>query len=172
MAGFSYGGGGAGGALVLPIAQGSNFLEVDWMSDTLGPAALQAIPLLKDQLVLLKCSFAREGDALVTAAAACPRLVRLWLDHTAITGANLAELRTLGNLKYLNLTGTGIGASDVAKLKGAPKLAELYLYQTKVGRADWAALQRDFPRVSMDTGGYAIPFLTTDTAIVREPVKK
>jgi len=161
----------AAGALVLPIAQGSNFLEVDWMSDTMGKEALQAIPLLKAQLVSLKISFVKSGDELVTAAAACPRLVRLWLDHTGITGTNLGELRTLENLKYLNLTGTAVGAGDIAKLKGAPKLVELYLYQTKVGRADWAALQRDFPRVSMDTGGYTIPFLTTDTAIVREPVK-
>jgi hypothetical protein len=108
----------------------------------------------------------------VAAAAACPRLVRLWLDHTAITGANLGELRTLVNLKYLNLTGTGVGAADIAKLKGMPKLADLYLYQTKVGRADWVGLQREFPRAMLDSGGYAIPFLTTDTAIVRVPVKK
>jgi hypothetical protein len=98
--------------------------------------------------------------------------VRLWLDHTAITGADLGELRTLANLKYLNLTGTGVGAGDVVKLKGLPKLAALYLYQTKVGRGDWDGLRRDFPRVVLDSGGYSIPFLTTDTAIVRTPVKK
>jgi hypothetical protein len=161
----------AGGALVLPIAQGSNYLEISWLSDTAGPDALNAIPLLKDQLVSLKFSFLHSGDELVTAAAACPRLVRLWLDHTAITGANLGELRRLEKLKYLNLTGTSTAAVDVAKLKGAPKLATLYLYQTKVGRADWAGLKRDFPRVTLDTGGYTIPFLSTDTAIVRAPAK-
>lgn len=105
----------------------------------------------------------------MSVAAACPRLVRLWLDHTAITGADLGELRTLANLKYLNLTGTGVGAGDVVKLKGLPKLAALYLYQTKVGRGDWDGLRRDFPRVVLDSGGYSIPFLTTDTAIVRTP---
>ena len=160
------------GVLVLPIAQGSNYLEVDCVSATLGPDALKAIPMLKEQLVSLKCSWVRVGDALVSAAAACPRLVRLWLDHTAITGANLGELRTLVNLKYLNLTGTVVGAADIAKLKGMPKLSDLYLYQTKVGRVDWGGLQRDFPRVVLDSGGYAMPFLVTDTAIVREPAKK
>jgi hypothetical protein len=160
------------GVLVLPIAQGSNYLEVDCVSDSLGPDALKAIPMLKEQLVSLKCSWVRAGDTLVSVAAACPRLVRLWLDHTAITGADLGELRTLANLKYLNLTGTGVGAGDVVKLKGLPKLAALYLYQTKVGRGDWDGLRRDFPRVVLDSGGYSIPFLTTDTAIVRTPVKK
>jgi mono/diheme cytochrome c family protein len=157
----------AAGALVLPIAQGSNYLEVDCFSDTLGREALNAIPMLKDQLVSLKCSWVRDGDDLVAAAAACPRLVRLWLDHTAITGTNLGELRALVNLKYLNLTGTAVRAGDVAKLKGLPKLATFYLYQTKVGRGDWSGLKRDFPRVVLDSGGYAIPVLATDTAIVR-----
>jgi uncharacterized membrane protein len=162
----------AAGALVLPIAQGSNYLEVDCFSDTLGREALNAIPMLKDQLVSLKCSWVRDGDDLVAAAAACPRLVRLWLDHTAITGTNLGELRALVNLKYLNLTGTAVRAGDVAKLKGLPKLATLYLYQTKVGRGDWGELKRDFPRVVLDSGRYSIPFLKTDTAIVRAPAIK
>jgi uncharacterized membrane protein len=159
----------ANGALVLPIAQGSNYLELDLPDDTLGPEALKAIPMLKDQLVSLKCSWVRGGDELVAAAASCPRLVRLWLDHTAITGANLGELRALANLKYLNLTGTAVGAGDVERLKGSPKIAELYLYRTKVGRKDWDGLRREFPRAVLDSGGYMIPVLATDTAIVRVP---
>jgi uncharacterized membrane protein len=161
----------AGGALLLPIAAGSNYLEVSWLTDTISADALKAIPMLKDQLVSLKFSFVKAGNELVTAAAACPLLVRLWLDHTAITGANLGELGTLGNLKYLNLTGTGVAAADVRKLKGLPKLAVLYLFRTKVGPGDWAAMKADFPRVVLDSGDYSIPFLATDTAIVREPVK-
>jgi uncharacterized membrane protein len=159
----------AAGVLVLPIAQGSNYLEVECLYDSLGPDALKAIPMLKEQLVALKFSWVRAGDTLVSAAAACPRLVRLWLDHTAVTGANLGELRGLANLKYLNLTGTGVSAGDVVRLKGMPKLSDLYLYQTKVGRGDWIGLRHDFPRVMLDSGGYSIPFLTTDTAIVRTP---
>ena len=162
----------AAGTLVLPIAQGSNYLEVDCVADTLGPDVLKAIPMLKGQLVSLKCSWVRAGDELVPVAAACPRLVRLWLDHTAITGKNLGELRKLGGLRYLNLTGTAVDAADISRLKGLPKLSVLYLYQTRVGRADWSGLQRDFPQTVLDSGGYAIPFLTTDTAIVRAPVTR
>lgn len=62
----------ASGALVLPIAEGSNYLEIDCVSDTLGPDGEKAIPMLKEQLVSLKCSWVRDGDGLVTAAAACP----------------------------------------------------------------------------------------------------
>jgi uncharacterized membrane protein len=160
------------GIVVLPIDQTSNYLWVDLAGKPVSKEVLRAIPLLKDQLVCLKCSFSRAGDELVTAAAACPNLVRLWLDHTGITGANLDVLRGLSRLKYLNLSGDSVGAAHVAALKGTPKLAEIYLYQTKVGRADWNVLRREFPQAVLDSGGYGLPFLPTDTAIVREPVKK
>jgi len=160
------------GAVVLPIDQSSNYLAVDLAGKPATKEVLRAIPMLKDQLVSLKCSFSRAGDELVDAAAACPLLVRLWLDHTPITGANLDRLRGLRNLKYLNLTGDAVGAAQVAGLKGAPKLAEIYLYGSRVSRGDWDALRRDFPRAILDSGGYGIPFLATDTAIVREPVKR
>ena len=161
----------ASGALVLPIAQGSNYLEVECMSDSLPADAIKAIPLLKEQLVSLKGSFTAAGDELVTAAAACPNLVRLWLDHTKITGANLAELKGLTKLKYLNLTGTAVGAGDVEKLKDMTSLSELYLFGTRVGKGDWGMLRRDFRRVKLDSGGYGIPFLSSDTAIVRVKAK-
>jgi uncharacterized membrane protein len=161
----------AAGALVLPVAKGSNWLEVIWPEGVVRPEGLEGLARLKDQVVSLKFSFCRGSDELVTAAAGCPKLVRLWLDHTAITGARLGELARLGGLRYLNLTGTGIGAGDVEKLKGMPKLAEIYLYQTKVGREEFSGLVRAFPRAVLDSGGYGMPFLTTDTAIVREPGK-
>jgi len=161
----------AAGVVVLPIDQASNYLTVDLAGKPVSAAVLRAIPMLREQLVSLKCSWSRVGDEIVSAAAACPLLVRLWLDHTAITGANLDTLRGLGNLKYLNLTGDAVGAAQVAGLKGAPKLAEIYLYQTKVGRGDWDVLRGDFPQAILDSGGYGIPFLASDTAIVREPAK-
>ena len=117
------------GVLVLPIAQGSNYLEVDCVSDSLGPIeVLKAIPMLKGQLVSLRCSgVGREragvGGRVIAAAGAA-----MAGGHTAITGANLGELRGLVHLKYLNLTGTGVGAADIVKLKGLSKLAVLYLY--------------------------------------------
>jgi len=160
------------GALVLPVAQGSNYLSVSFPSESVGAVAIQTLPQLKDQLVSLKCSFTTVGDEIIPVAAACQHLVRLWLDHTKITGKNLGDLGGLANLRYLNLTGAMVGAGDVGKLKGMPKLARLYLYKTKVERGEFAALQREFPHTVLDSGGYALPFLSTDTAIVREPVKQ
>ena len=100
----------AAGVLVLPIAQGSNYLEVSCMGDSLGQEVLKAIPLLKDQLVSLKFSFVRAGDELVAAGAACPRLVRLWLDHTAITGANPFSFAVTDRSRVISLSKSGWSA--------------------------------------------------------------
>ena len=157
----------AAGALVLPIAEGSNYLEVSFPSDTIGKDALHFLPKLKDQLVSLRCSDRAIGDELLPAIAGCTHLVRLWLDHTQVTGKNLGSLLNLTELRYLNVTGTNISTSDLLTLKGLPKLRSLYVYQTKVNRSDWAALKSAFSHTVLDSGGYSMPFLETDTAIVR-----
>jgi uncharacterized membrane protein/mono/diheme cytochrome c family protein len=162
----------AAGALVLPIAEGSNYLSVSFPSDTLGKDALQALPLLKEQLVSLKCSFVPAGDEILVAAAACTHLVRLWVDHTLITGQNFAMLHTLTNLRYLNLTSTQVTAAEVLSLKSLPKLTSLYVYQTKVNKPGWDSLHAAFKHTSLDSGGYDLPFLVTDTAIVRSSYQK
>lgn len=159
------------GALVLPLSQGSNYLSVSLPSDSIGLAVLQALPLLKDQLLSLKCSFAPVGDEVIAVAATCPRLVRLWLDHTRITGKNLGSLRVLGNLCYLNLNATSVTTEELLALRSLPKLAQVYLYQTKVEKSQWASLKAAFPHTLLDPGGYTLPLIATDTAIVREPAK-
>jgi len=68
----------------------------------------------------------------------------------------------------LNLVGTGVSAAGVEGLKGLTKLRTIYLYQTKVSGGDWVALRKALPKVEMDTGGYSLPVLVTDTAIVRQ----
>jgi hypothetical protein len=155
------------GALVTPIAVGSHYLEVSFPADTMGRDALAALPLVREQLVELRCSDVAVGDSVIGFAAGCPHLVRLWLDHTRITGSGLGQLRNLGELRYLNLTGTAVDAGAVRQLAGLPKLKRVYLYQTKVGREDWAALQAAFPHAVLDSGGYRMPVLDSDTAVVR-----
>lgn len=162
----------AAGALVLPIATGSNYLTVSFLDDTIGHDALAALPLIREQLVELKCSDLPVGDSIIDIAAASPHLVRLWLDHTKITGKTLGRLNTLQELKYLNLTGTAVDANAVRTLSTAKKLKEIFLYQTAVPKSAWPALQAAFPHTTLDSGGYHLPKFTSDTAVVRAPPKK
>ncbi|HEV2482418.1 MAG TPA: DUF2231 domain-containing protein [Puia sp.] len=162
----------AAGALVLPISTGSNYLTVSFPNDTIGRDALAALPLIREQLVELKCSDLPVGDEIINIAAASPHLVRLWLDHTRITGKPLGQLDTLAELRYLNLTGTAVDEAAVRTLTKAKKLKEIFLYQTNVPKSSWPALQAAFPHTLLDSGGYQLPKLTTDTAVVRPAPQK
>lgn len=162
----------AAGALVEPIAMGSNYLAVSFPNDTIGHDALAALPLVREQVVELKCSDLPVNDQIVDIAANSPHLVRLWLDHTKITGKDLGRLDTLQELKYLNLTGTAVDEAAVRRLATAKKLKEIYLYQTNVPGTSWPALKKAFPHTLLDSGGYQLPKLTTDTAVVRPAPQK
>jgi hypothetical protein len=67
------------------------------------------------------------------------------------------------------LVGTSVTAEGILKLKKLHHLQTIYLYQTKVGKKDWQLLTKNFPGVAMDSGGYTIPFIATDTVIVKPP---
>ena len=56
------------------------------------------------------------------------------------------------------------------QLKGLKKLESLYLYQTNVDKKYFAALRTAFSKTRIDTGGYYVPTLATDTTEVK--VKK
>lgn len=157
----------AAGALVLPIATGSNYLTVSFPADTIGRDGLGALGGIREQLVELKCSGLPLGDEVIDVAAGSPHLVRLWLDHTKITGARLGRLDTLPELRYLNLTGTAVDEAAVRSLSRARKLREVFLYQTKVAVSSWPSLQAAFTHTVLDSGGYHLTPLTSDTALVR-----
>ena len=99
-------------------------------------------------------------------------LRRLQLDHTKITDKGLASLAVLENLRYLNLVGTKITEKGVLQLKGLKSLQSIYLYQTGVKRSEWSDLKKAFPKTLIDSGGYTVPFLPTDTIEVKPPKTK
>src|SRR5262249_38861499 len=127
--------------------------------------SLDALAGVADQVVSLKLSGLPVGDSVLPLIARCHALVRLWLDHTRVR--SVGALSALTQLRYLNLTSTAV--SDVTALAGLPKLRELFLFGTAVDHSRWAALQAQFPHTRLDSGGYVVPSLTTDTAIVRAP---
>ena len=88
-----------------------------------------------------------------------------------VTDAGLPYLKSLENLQSLNLVGTIISAKGLASLQHLKKLTSIYLYQASVAQNDLAGLKRSFPKVVIDTGGYKLPFLVSDTTLVQPPKK-
>jgi len=78
----------------------------------------------------------------------------------------------LVNLRYLNLVGTRVTAAGVMQLKVLKNLRSIYLYHTAVKKTEWNNLKVAFPKALIDSGGYTVPFLPTDTIEVKPPKTK
>ncbi|HJW17362.1 MAG TPA: c-type cytochrome domain-containing protein [Flavisolibacter sp.] len=156
------------GVVVLPIAQNSNYLSVNFVSASkISDKDLQLLLPLKKQLLILKLSDAPVTNAGLPLISNMAGLRKLYLDHTSITDEGLSSLKKLGQLQYLNLVGTQISMNGLKQLQALKELKTIYLYQTRVNASEWPALKKMFPGVLIDSGGYHVPTLQSDTTEVK-----
>lgn len=156
------------GIVVLPVAQNSNYLSVNFVTHTkIDDDDLRLLVSVKKQLVWLKLSGTDVSDAKLNMIGDLTNLERLNLDHTSISDAGLADLKRLAYLKYLNLVDTKVTSQGVLQLTDLKQLQALYLYQTKINNAEWAMLKSRFPKTQIDSGGYSVETLPTDTVVVK-----
>jgi hypothetical protein len=158
--------------LVLPVALNSNYVTVSFINDTIiDNNDLQLIAKLSKQLVSLKLSGTNMNDEGLKIIAQCNNLIRLFLDGTHISDNGLKSLTALTNLRYLNLVNTKVSAQGVSELKTLPKIQSIYLYKTLIAKQDWPRLQQAFPKTQLDSGGYIVPTLATDTTTVKAKIE-
>lgn len=159
------------GIVVLPVAQNSNYLMVNFLTAfNLNEKDIKLLLPIKKQLVWLKLSDTKVDDSVLAVVAQCTSIRILQLNNTAITDNGLLHLLSLKHLQSISLVGTQVSDRGVQSLKPIKSLKEIFLYQTKAAR-NVALLKKDFPNAVIDTGGYSIPFITTDTSIVKPPPK-
>jgi mono/diheme cytochrome c family protein len=160
------------GVIILPVGVNSNYLLANFVNtDSVSKQDIELLLPIKKQLVWLKLGSTNLGDSSMAVIAQCTNLTRLQLDHTKITDLGLEPLKSLTRLQTLNLVGTKVTAEGVKVLKDLEQLQSIYLYQTNVNRQGFIDLQNAFPQVQIDSGGYSLPFLETDTMIAT-PVMK
>jgi uncharacterized membrane protein len=158
------------GAVVEPVAQNTNYISANFVTVTKpGDKEVQLLLPLKEQLIELKLGGASITDSALLVISQFKNLMRLQLDHTKITDKGLANLKVLENLRYLNLVGTAVTEKGVLQLKDLKNLRSIYLYQTGVKKSEWKDLKKAFPKTLIDSGGYTVPFLPTDTIEVKPP---
>jgi uncharacterized membrane protein len=156
--------------LVQPVSTGSNYLEINFVNARLPTDSLMyLLPDLKKQLVRLKMSGIKLTNKNISPLSQCLSIRRLELDHTGITDSGLVYLLPLVELQTLNLVGNPVTAEGVMKLRSLKHLQSIYLYQTKVAKPEWNQLAKAFPQVALDSGGYSLPFIASDTVIVKPP---
>lgn len=154
--------------VVIPLAQGTNYLQVSFVTDSIvTPDVLKLLTQLKKQVLVLKINNTNIGDDALPQIAQLTNLVRLDISHTHITDKGLQSLQPLQGLQYLNLVGNAVTEAGITTLKALPKLKNLYIYQTNVNKGAYTQLKSSLPKTIIDTGGYNVPTLETDTTLVK-----
>lgn len=161
------------GVVVIPVASNSNYLSVNFVgADPVTAEELKLLEQLKDQLVWLKLGHENLKDADLKSVGALKNLRKLHLEGNPVTDAGLSFLTALQQLQYLNLSGTAISSKGPAQLAGLKMLERLYLYNIAGARFDLAALKKQLPKTIIDTGGYKVPVLESDTTVYEGFVEK
>jgi uncharacterized membrane protein len=156
------------GVVILPVAQNSNYLKANFVTDTtINNEDLQLLLALKKQIIWLKLGFTNINDSSMTGIAQLKNLTWLSLQHTNISDKGLLAIQSLQGLQYLNLVGTKVTLQGVLQLKGLKSLRSLYLYQVNINKTEWTVLQNAFPKTKIDSGGYLVPLFQTDTTIIK-----
>ena len=105
-------------------------------------------------------------DSEVAQLATFPNLTKLYLDDTQVTDAGIGTLTQLSHLRFLNLVGTQVSYAGLAQLKGVPTLTNIYVHRTLLSSTDKKRLMAELAPIVVDTGGYYVPTLVSDTTLV------
>ncbi len=155
------------GIIVLPVAKDNHYLMVSFVTAGAGADTLMKLlePLQK-QLVWLRLDDANISDQTMDFVAGFRNLTRLYLSNTKITDSGLSKLHPLKQLQVLNLVNTGVTEKGLLGLKDLQHLRAVYLYQTRVDKSRWHELKTAFPKAVLDSGGYVVPTLPSDTTLI------
>lgn len=152
------------GVIVIPVAQNSNYLSVNFVTaTTITDKDIRLLLPLKQQLLWLKLSDAKVGDEAMNFIKECKQIRILQLNNTRITDKGVSVLVSLKELRSLNLVGTKVSADGLLALTNISHLQNMYLFQTNVNSNKWLQLKKSFPKTVLDTGGYKVPVFASDT---------
>jgi uncharacterized membrane protein/mono/diheme cytochrome c family protein len=156
------------GIIVMPVSQNSNYLSANFISAAnISDNDIALLLPIKKQLVWLKLGDTNIGDSALSIINQCSNLISLQLNNTNITDKGLGQIKNLDKLQSLNLVGTKVTGNGIMHLQQLKGLQSIYLYKTEVNNTEWQKLKKIFPGTSIDTGGYTVPFLATDTVIAK-----
>ncbi|WP_346236962.1 c-type cytochrome domain-containing protein [Niabella insulamsoli] len=157
------------GVVVIPVAANTNYLSVNFVgADTVTADQLKGLESLKDQVIWLKIGAQNLKDADMERIGKLKSLLRLYIDGNPITDRGLQYLKGLSNLQYINLSGTAITGKGLLALQALKSLKQVYVYNVRNAQFDVSALKKAMPQTVIDTGGYKVPTLESDTTVFKK----
>ncbi len=161
------------GVVIIPVAQNSNYLTANFLNANFSDRDLQLLEPLSKQLIWLNMGNTQITDSSLIHISKLNNLTKLYLQNSGITDKGIVSLKTLLLLQYLNITNTKISLTGLQQLNGLINLQQLFLYKSNVNNKNYSDLRKIFPNAKIDSGGYSITTLITDTTLVKpQPQKK
>lgn len=160
------------GAVVLPVANESNFLSANLINVTSLDSAVELLSKLKEQLVWLKVGGQPMADNQLAKLGSLKNVTRLSLDGTQVTDAGLSHIKSLSALLYLNLNNTKVTSAGVSNLASLKQLQSLFLYGTNINAEETDRLKKALPGTAIETGNYVVPLIPFDTTEAKAPANK
>jgi hypothetical protein len=152
--------------LVIPVSNESNYLKANFVNvKSFQSTDLDLLISIKDQLVWLDLTNCSLTDEDVKRLNKLDNLRYLYLRNNKVTDSGVLALTDMPNLQYVNLSNTEVTGEGLKKLVELKNLRELYVYNSKASSAELKSLITTHPTIHLDTGGYQLPELPTDTII-------
>lgn len=152
------------GVRVSPISEGNPWLEVVFTASSgLQQSVWDSFKAIMPNVVSARFSFSAVQDAQLSVLEGAVNLRRLHLDHTAVTNTGIRSVTGLPELRFLNLVATGAGEGLMADLGKCQRLEAVYLFGTSVPAMEISAFRARHPGLKVETGGYDLPSLRSDT---------
>lgn len=151
------------GVLVLPAARDNNYLIVDFLNADSITGMAGALLALREQIVDLSAEGKSLPDTLLNAIGQLHNLRKLSLANSTFEDEDL--VLTFPELRHLNLAGARLNDDMLAHVADLKKLRKVFLYKSSATPVAVARLSAANPALEIDTGGYTLPVLATDTLI-------
>lgn len=142
------------GLKVSPVADGSNFLQVQFTKprDSIGGKDIELLLSLSEQITWIDLGEVPVTDTDLSELSEFKNLTRLHLEQTNVTDSVLVNVSGLENLEYLNLYATDITDEGLEYLENSKNLRSLYLWRTQVSEEKVRDLREKLPELYVDTG--------------------
>jgi hypothetical protein len=161
------------GISVVPVVHGSNYVRANLIGvEKITTHTIELLSTISDQLLQLNASYTGITNEHLTALSNCKQLKQLFLNSTAITDKGLNALAGLENLETLSITQTKTTEAGINGLSSLKNLKKVFLYGTGFTKGSLTQLQQKIQGLIIDTGGYKIPILVTDTTEAKAPEVK
>lgn len=161
------------GVLVQKIDPKNNYLSANFINTVNNTdSILFFLSDLKDQLLFLNLDGKKISDSSMQKIGQLHALRKLYLNNSNVNDTTIIHLDSLKHLEYLNLVGTAVSYKGLENIKDLKSLKQIFLFQSAVPASTFNSVQLLFPKAVIDTGGYQVPILASDTTIYKMPKKE